>query len=108
MVDIRPITEVAVGRFGFGDNKFAHVALGIVKGVPHGIRGCVSGAVDNGISAVILALDTVSVVATCGLIFAGYNIPLENFILRIGSNLIAGFAVGFLDVDLQRPFIIFI
>ena len=107
VVDIRPITEVAVGRFGFGDNKFAHVALGIVKGVPHGIRGCVSGAVDNGISAVILALDTVSVVATCGLIFAGYNIPLENFILRIGSNLIAGFAVGFLDVDLQRPFIIF-
>ena len=54
-----------------------------------------------------MALHTVSVVTAGGLVFACYSIPLENLILRVGSNLIAGFAVGFLDVDLQGPFIVF-
>ena len=107
MIDVCPIAKIACGRFAFHDDKLARITLGVVKGMPHGIRGRIGCTVDDRISAIALALHTVSVVATCGLVFARYSIPLENLILGIGSNLVAGFAVGFPDVDLQRPFIVF-
>ena len=107
MIDVCPIAKIACGRFAFHDDKLARITLCVVEGVAHGIRGCIGRTVDDRISAIALALHTVSVVAACGLIFARYSIPLENLILRVGSNLIAGFAVGFLDVDLQGPFIVF-
>ena len=107
MIDVCPIAKIACGRFAFHDDKLARITLGVVKGMPHGIRGRISCTVDDRISAIALALHTVSVVTAGGLVFACYSIPLENLILRVGSNLIAGFAVGFLDVDLQGPFIVF-
>ena len=107
MIDVCPIAKITCGRFAFHDDKLARIALGVVERMPHGIRGCIGRTVDDRISAVILTLHTVSVVAAGGLVFACYSIPLENLILRVGSNLIAGFAVGFLDVDLQGPFIVF-
>ena len=107
MIDVCPIAKIACGRFAFHDDKLARITLGVVKGMPHGIRGRIGCTVDDRISAIALALHTVSVVTAGGLVFACYSIPLENLILRVGSNLIAGFAVGFLDVDLQGPFIVF-
>ena len=107
MIDVCPIAKIACGRFGFHDDKLARITLCVVEGVAHRIRGRIGRTVDDRISAIALALHTVSVVATCGLVFARYSIPLENLILGIGSNLVAGFAVGFLDVDLQGPFIVF-
>ena len=107
MIDVCPIAKIARGRFAFHDDKLARITLGVVESMPHGIGGCIGRTVDDRISAVILALHTVSVVAACGLVFARYSIPLENLILRVGGNLIAGFTVGFLDVDLQGPFIVF-
>ena len=107
MIDVCPIAKIACGRFAFHNDKLARITLGVVKGMPHGIRGRIGRTVDDRISAIALALHTVSVVAACGLVFARYSIPLENLILRVGSNLIAGFTVGFLDVDLQGPFIVF-
>ena len=107
MIDVCPIAKIACGRFAFHDDKLARITLGVVKGMPHGIRGHIGCTVDDRISAIALALHTVSVVTAGGLVFACYSIPLENLILRVGSNLIAGFTVGFLDVDLQGPFIVF-
>ena len=107
VVDIRPIAKIAFGRFAFHDDKLARITLGVVESVAHGIRGRIGCTVDDRISAIALALHTVSVVAAGGLVFACYSIPLENLILGIGSNLVAGFAVGFRDVDLQGPFIVF-
>ena len=107
MIDVCPIAKIACGRFAFHDDKLARITLGVVESMPHGIRGRIGRTVDDRISAIALALHTVSVVTAGGLVFACYSIPLENLILRVGSNLIAGFAVGFLDVDLQGPFIVF-
>ena len=107
MIDVCPIAKIACGRFAFHNDKLARITLGVVKGMPHGIRGRIGCTVDDRISAIALALHTVSVVTAGGLVFACYSIPLENLILRVGSNLIAGFAVGFLEVDLQGPFIVF-
>ena len=107
MIDVCPIAKIACGRFAFHDDKLARITLGVVESVPHGIRGRIGRTVDDRISAIALALHTVSVVTAGGLVFACYSIPLENLILRVGSNLIAGFTVGFLDVDLQGPFIVF-
>ena len=107
VVDIRPITKVSVRCFGFHEDKLARITLGVVESVAHGIRGCIGRTVDDRISAVILALHTVSVVAPGGLVFAGHHIPLIDLILGIGCDLAPGFAVGFLEVDLQTPLVIF-
>ena len=107
MIDVCPIAKIACGRFAFHNDKLARITLGVVESMPHGICGRIGRTVDDRISAIALALHTVSIVATCGLIFACYSIPLENLILRVGSNLVAGFAVGFLEVDLQTPLAIF-
>ena len=75
--------------------------------MPHGIRGCIGRTVDDRIGAISLTLHTVGVVAPGGLVFAGHHIPLIDLILGIGCDLAAGFAVGFLEVDLQTPPVIF-
>lgn len=61
----------------------------------------VGGVVDDGIGAVTLALDTVGIVPTRGLVFAGHDVPLVDFIPGIACNLVAGLAVRLFDVDLQ-------
>ena len=107
MIDVCPIAKIACGRFAFHDDKLARITLGVVKGMPHGIRGRISCTVDDRISAIALALHTVSVVTAGGLVFAGHHIPLIDLILGIGCDLATGFAVGFLEVDLQTPLVIF-
>ena len=107
VVDIRPITEVSVRCFGFHEDKLARITLGVIQRVAHDIRGGIGGAVDDCIGAISLTLHAVGVVAASGLVFAGHHIPLINLILGIGCDLAAGFAVGFLEVDLQTPLVIF-
>ena len=107
MIDVCPIAKIACGCFAFHDDKLARITLCVVKGMPHGIRGRISCTVDDRISAIALALHTVSVVTAGGLVFAGHHIPLIDLILGIGCDLAAGFAVDFLEVDLQGPFIVF-
>ena len=63
----------------------------------------VGGVVDDGIGAVTLALNAVGIVPTRGLVFAGHNVPLVDFIPGIACNLVACLAVRFFDLDLQRP-----
>ena len=100
VVDVRPVAKIPGRGFGFHKNKLALIALGVIQRVAHSVIDGIGCTVDDRISAIALALHTVSVVTAGGLVFAGHSIPLENLILRVGSNLIAGFAVGFLDVDL--------
>ena len=107
MIDVCPIAKIACGRFGFHDDKLARITLCVVEGVAHGIRGGIGGAVDDCIAATSLTLHAVGVVAPGGLVFAGHHIPLIDLILGIGGNRVAGFAVGFLEVDLQTPLVIF-
>ena len=107
VVNVRPITKISGRGFGFHKDKLTLIALRIIQRVAHRVIDGIRGTVDDRISAIALALHTVSVVTAGGLVFACYSIPLENLILGIGSNLVAGFAVGFPDVDLQRPFIVF-
>ena len=63
----------------------------------------IGGGVDYRIGAVALALDAVGIVPTRGLVFAGHDVPLVDFIPGIACNLVAGLTVRLFDVDLQRP-----
>ena len=107
MVDVRPVTKIPVRGFGFHKDKLALIALRIIQRVAHRVIDGIRGAVDDRIAAVALALYAVGVVPAGGLVFAGHHIPLIDLILGIGCDLAAGFAVGFLEVDLQTPFVIF-
>ena len=79
------------------------IAKLIAVTMAHRVVCGIGGAVDDGIGTVALALDAVGVVPTRGLVFAGHDVPLVDFILDVTCNLVAGLAVGFFDVDLQRP-----
>ena len=59
MIDVCPIAKIACGRFAFHNDKLARITLGVVKGMPHGIRGRIGCTVDDRISAIALALHTV-------------------------------------------------
>ena len=107
MIDVCPIAKIACGRFAFHNDKLARITLGIVESMPHGICGRIGRTVDDCIGAIALTLHTVGVVAAGGLVFVGHHIPLIDLILGIGCDLAAGFAVGFLEVDLQTPLVIF-
>ena len=107
MIDVCPIAKIACGRFAFHNDKLARITLGIVESMPHGICGRIGRTVDDRVAAVALTLYAVGVVAPGGLVFAGHHIPLIDLILGIGCDLAAGFAVGFLEVDLQTPLVIF-
>ena len=107
MVDVRPVTKIPGRGFGFHKDKLALIALGVIQRVAHRVIDGIGGAVDDCIAAVALTLHAVGVVAPGGLVFAGHHIPLIDLILGIGCDLAAGFAVGFLEVDLQTPLVIF-
>ena len=104
MIDVCPIAKIPGRCFGFHKDKLTLIALGVIQRVAHLVIDGIGGAVDDCIVAVALALYAVGVVAARGLVFAGHHIPLINLILGIGCDLAAGFAVGFLYVDLKAPF----
>ena len=107
MVDVRPVTKIPGRGFGFHKDKLALIALCVIQRVAHRVIDGIRSAVDDRIAAIALALHAVGVVTAGGLVFAGHHIPLIDFILGIGCDLAAGFAVGFLEVDLQTPLVIF-
>ena len=107
MVDVRPVTKIPGRGFGFHKDKLALIALRIIQRVAHRVIDGIRGAVDDCIAAVALALYAVGVVAACGKKLITYAVPLINFITGISGNRVAGFAVGFLEVDLQTPLVIF-
>ena len=73
----------------------------------HGVIDGIRGAVDDRIGPISLTLYAVGVVAACCKKLITYTVPLIDLILGIGCDLAAGFAVGFLEVDLQTPLVIF-
>ena len=107
MIDVCPIAKIPGRCFGFHKDKLALIALCVIQRVAHRIVSGIGGAVDDCIAAISLTLHAVGVVAPGGLVFAGHHIPLIDLILGIGCDLAAGFAVGFLEVDLQTPLVIF-
>ena len=104
VVDVRPVAKITGRCFGFHKDKLALIALGVIQRVTHRVIDSIRGAVDDRIAAVALALYTVSVVAACCKKLITYTVPLINFITGVGGNRVAGFAVGFSDIDLQAPF----
>ena len=104
MVNVCPIAEIPRGGLRLHKDEPALIALRVVQRMAHRVVCGVGGVVDDGIGAVTLALDAVGVVPTRGLVFAGHDVPLVDFILSSTCNLAAGLAVGLFDVDLQRPF----
>lgn len=74
----------------------ALIALRVVQCMAHRVVCGVGGVVDDGIGAVTLALNAVGVVAARGLVFAGHDVPLVDFIPGIACNLVAGLTVRLL------------
>ena len=101
VVNVCPVAEIARGRFRLHNDESALIALRVVQCMAHRIVCGVGGVVDDGIGAVTLALDTVGIVPTRGLVFAGHDVPLVDFIPGIACNLVAGLTVRLFDVDLQ-------
>ena len=101
MVHVCPVAEIPRGGLRLHKDEPALIALRIVQCMAHRVIVGIGGVVDDGIGAVTLALDTVGIVPTRGLVFAGHNVPLVDFIPGITCNLVAGFTVRLFDVDLQ-------
>ena len=101
MVNVCPIAEIPRWGLRLHNDEPALIALRVVQCMAHRVVCGVGGVVDDGIGAVTLALDAVGVVLTRGLVFAGHDIPLVDFIPGIACNLAAGLAVRLFDVDLQ-------
>ena len=101
MVNVSPIAEIPRGGLRLHKDEPALIALRVVQCMAHRVVCGVGGIVDDGIGAVTLALNAVGVVPTRGLVFAGHDVPLVDFIPGIACNLAAGLTVRLFDVDLQ-------
>ena len=101
VVNVRPVAEIARGCFRLHNDEPALIALRVVQCMAHRVVCGVGSVVDDGIGAVTLALNAVGVVAARGLVFAGHDVPLVDFIPGIACNLVAGLTVRLFDVDLQ-------
>ena len=101
MVNVCPVAEIPRGGLRLHNDEPALIALRVVQCMAHRVVCGVGSVVDDGIGAVTLALDAVGVVPTRGLVFAGHDVPLVDFIPGIAYNLVAGLTVGLFDVDLQ-------
>ena len=101
MVNICPVAEIPRGGLRLYKDEPALIALRVVQRMAHRVVCGVGGVVDDGIGTVALALDAVGIVPTRGLVFAGHDVPLVDFIPGITCNLAAGLTVRLFDVDLQ-------
>ena len=101
MVNVSPVAEIPRGGLRLHKDEPALIALRVVQCMAHRVVCGIGGAVDDGIGTVALALDAVGVVPTRGLVFAGHDVPLVDFIPGIACNLVAGLTVRLFDIDLQ-------
>ena len=101
VVNVCPVAEIPRGGLRLHKDEPALIALRVVQCMAHRVVCGVGGVVDDGIGAVTLALNAVGVVAARGLVFAGHDVPLVDFIPGIACNLVAGLTVRLFDVDLQ-------
>ena len=101
MVNVCPVAKIPRGGLRLHKDEPALIALRVVQCMAHRVVCGIGGTVDDGIGAVTLALDAVGVVPTRGLVFAGHDVPLVDFIPGIACNLAACLAVRLFDVDLQ-------
>ena len=101
MVNVCPVAEIPRGGLRLHNDEPALIALRVVQCMAYRVVCGVGGVVDDGIGAVTLALNAVGIVPTRGLVFAGHNVPLVDFIPGIACNLAAGLTVRLFDVDLQ-------
>ena len=101
VVNVCPVAEIPRGGLRLHNDEPALIALRVVQCMAHRVVCGVGGVVDDGIGAVTLALDTVGIVPARGLVFAGHDVPLVDFIPGIACNLAAGLTVRLFDVDLQ-------
>ena len=101
MINVCPVAEIPRGGLRLHKDEPALIALRVVQCMAHHVVCGVGGVVDDGIGAVTLALNAVGIVAARGLVFAGHDVPLVDFIPGIACNLVAGLTVRLFDVDLQ-------
>ena len=106
VINVRPVAKIPGRGFGFHKDKLSLIALRIIQRVTHRVIDGIRGAVDDRIAAIALALYAVGIVTAGCKKLITYTVPLVNFITGVGGNLVAGFAVGFLNIDLQAPFCI--
>ena len=101
MVNVCPVAEIPRGGLRLYKDEPALITLRVVQRMAHRVVCGVGSVVDDGIGAVTRALDAVGVVAARGLVFAGHDVPLVDFIPGIACNLVAGLTVRLFDIDLQ-------
>ena len=101
---IRPIAVVPAGCAALHDDELALVALGVEQIVR---TACIVAVVDDLISAATLAFNFVLVISACRNIALPDGVPRKNLKLGIALDALLGFAVDFVDADLDRPLIVF-
>ena len=100
---IRPIAIVPAGSTTFHNDELALIALGIEQIVR---TACIVTVVDDLVGAATLAFNFVLVISACRDIALPNHIPLKNLKLGIALDALLGFAVDFINADLDRPLIV--
>ena len=101
---IRPIAVIPAGCAALYDDKFALVALSVVKI----IRAVgIAAMVYNLVGAVRLTFNLVLVIPASRNIPLLYGVPRKNLKLGIALDALLGFTVDFVNADFYRPFIVF-
>ena len=100
---IRPIAVILAGCAALHDDELALVALGVEQIIR---TARIVTVVDDFVSSICLALNLVLVVPTIGDVALPDGIPLENLKLGIALDALLGFAVDFINADLDRPLIV--
>ena len=101
---IRPVAIVATGGTALHNHKTALVALSIVDVIR---TVGIAAVVDDFIGAVRLTFHRILVIAACGDIALEDGIPFINLERCITLDALFGFAVDFVDADLDGPLVVF-